>query len=144
VRDISNAKQEIINYRKIIKPQRPTLRGLERATQRYAPQDLEIYFDDIVDKNERIWDELENAKEVVEALDATNESVIRSRQNDLIRILTLFSAVLLPLTLVTGFYGMNTRGLPFASHWWATLLVLGVMVGISGGLAWFFRRKRWL
>lgn len=144
VRSISNAKQEIINYRKIVKPQRPTLRGLERATQRYAPEDLEIYFDDIVDKSERIWDELENAKEVVEALDGTNEAVIRSRQNDLIRVLTLFSAVLLPLTLVTGFYGMNTGGLPFASHWWATLVVLGIMFAISGGLAWFFRRKRWL
>jgi magnesium transporter len=144
VRDISNATQEIINYRKTVKPQRPTLRGLERATQRYAPEDLEIYFDDIVDKGERIWDELENFKEVVEALHSTNESVIRSRQNDLIRVLTLFSAVLLPLTLVTGFYGMNTRGLPFASHGWATLLILGIMAGISGGLGWFFRRKRWL
>jgi magnesium transporter len=144
VRDISNAKQEIINYRKIIKPQRPTLRGLDRTTQRYAPQDLEIYFDDIVDKNERIWDELENYKEVVEALDSTNESVIRTRQNDLIRVLTMLSAVLLPLTLVTGFYGMNTRGLPFASHWWATLAILGVMGAIAGLLAWYFRHKRWL
>ncbi len=64
VRDISNIKQEIINYRKIVKPQRPTLRLLERSNQRYAPQDLEIYFDDIVDKSERIWDLLENYKEV--------------------------------------------------------------------------------
>ncbi|MDX6646810.1 MAG: magnesium transporter, partial [Miltoncostaeaceae bacterium] len=80
VRDISNVKQEIINYRKIIKPQRPTLHILERSNQRYTPQDLEIYFDDIVDKNERIWDSLENYKEVVEALEATNESVIAHRQ----------------------------------------------------------------
>ncbi len=143
VRDISNAKQEIINYRKIIKPQRPTLRGLERTTQRYAPQDLEIYFDDIVDKNERIWDELENSKEVVEALDATNEAVIRTRMNDLIRVLTLLSAILLPLTLVTGYFGMNIP-LPLQDSWWAELLVLGVMGTTVAGLAWYFRRKRWL
>jgi magnesium transporter len=144
VRDISNAKQEIINFRKIIKPQRATLRGLDRTTQRYAPQDLEIYFDDIVDKNERIWDELENFKEVAEALDATNESVIRNRQEDLIRVLTLLSAILLPLTLVTGFYGMNTGGLPFAHHWWGSVVVLGIMAAIGVGMAWFFHRKRWL
>ena len=144
VGEISNATQEIINYRKIIKPQRPTLRGLERATQRYAPEDLEIYFDDIVDKNERIWDELENSKEVVEALESTNESFIRSRQNELIRVLTLLSAILLPLTLVTGFYGMNTRGLAGAGHWWGSLMVLGIMAAIGGGMAWFFHRKRWL
>jgi magnesium transporter len=144
VSEISNATQEIINYRKIIKPQRPTLRGLERATQRFAPEDLEIYFDDIVDKNERIWDELENSKEVVEALESTNESFIRSRQNELIRVLTLLSAILLPLTLVTGFYGMNTRGLPGASHWWGSLVVLGIMAAIGGVMVWFFHRKRWL
>src|SRR5918994_409616 len=75
VRDISDAKQEIIAYRKIIKPERATLRMLERYTERFLPEDLEIYFDDIVDASERIWDLLDNFKEVVEALEATNESV---------------------------------------------------------------------
>ncbi len=144
VRDISKTKQEIINFRKIIKPQRPTLRGLERATQRYAPHDLELYFDDIVDKNERIWDELENFKEVVEALDETNEAVIRTNQNEMIRVLTLLSAILLPLTLLTGFYGMNTENLPFAGQWWANLFIGGFMVTLVGGLLWYFHRKRWL
>lgn len=144
VRDISNTKQEIINFRKIIKPQRPTLRGLERTTQRYAPHDLELYFDDIVDKNERIWDELENFKEVVEALSETNEAVIRQKQENLIRVLTLLSAILLPLTLVTGFYGMNVRGLPFADNWWGTIFVIALMVGLGTAFVWYFHRRRWL
>ncbi|HSS74168.1 MAG TPA: magnesium transporter CorA family protein, partial [Gaiellaceae bacterium] len=67
VRDISNVKQEIISYRKIIKPERSTLRVLEGRTQRFLPQALEVYFDDIVDAAERIWDLLDNYKEVVEA-----------------------------------------------------------------------------
>ena len=66
VRDLSNVKQEIINFRKIVRPQRAALRDLER-TRRYIPEDLEIYFDDIIDASERIWDMLENFKEVVEA-----------------------------------------------------------------------------
>ena len=74
MRDISNAKQEIINFRKIIRPQRAVLRDLERTKQRYLAEDLEIYFDDIIDASERIWDMLENYKEVVEALEDTNES----------------------------------------------------------------------
>ena len=113
VRDISNVKQEIIAYRKIIKPERTTLRLLERARTRYLPEDLEVYFDDIVDKAERIWDQLDNYKEVVEALEQTNESVIAHKQNDILRVLTLFSVVLLPLTLISGIYGMNV-GLPRA------------------------------
>ena len=69
VRDISNVKQEIISYRKIIKPERSTLRVLERHVERFLPEELELYFDDIVDAAERIWDILDNYKEVVEALE---------------------------------------------------------------------------
>lgn len=145
VRDISNVKQEIINYRKVIKPQRPTLRMLERAVQRYAPEDLEIYFDDIVDKNERIWDSLENYKEVAEALEATNESVITHRLNDMLALLTIISAVILPLTLITGFYGMNIDGLPFARHGVASFIaLLVIIVGLAGGVLWYFRKRTWL
>ena len=107
VRDISNVKQEIISYRKIIKPERATLRLLERHTRRFLPEELELYFDDIVDAAERIWDLLDNYKEVVEGLESTNESVISHRQNDILRVLTVFSVVLLPLTLITGIFGMN-------------------------------------
>ncbi|MFL5921756.1 MAG: magnesium transporter CorA family protein, partial [Gaiellaceae bacterium] len=100
VRDLSNVKQEIISYRKIIKPERSTLRLLERHTERFLPEALELYFDDIVDAAERIWDLLDNYKEVVDGLEDTNESVISHRQNEVLRILTVFSVVLLPLTLI--------------------------------------------
>src|SRR5207237_3844861 len=105
--DISKVKQEIISYRKIIKPQRPALRLLERRIERFLPENLELYFDDLVDASERIWDLLDNYKEVVEALEDTNESLISHRQNDVLRILTVFSVVLLPLTLISGIFGMN-------------------------------------
>ena len=107
VRDIHKVKQEIISYRKIIKPQRPTLRQLERQVERFLPEDLELYFDDIVDASERIWDLLDNYKEVVEALEDTNESLISHQQNDILYVLTIFSVVMLPLTFLTGFFGMN-------------------------------------
>src|SRR5213079_464642 len=68
VRDISNVKQEIISYRKIIKPERSTLRLLERQVERFLPEELELYFDDILDSAERIWDMLDSYKEVVDGL----------------------------------------------------------------------------
>ncbi len=96
VRDISEAKQEIINFRRIVRPQRAVLRDLERTKQRYLQEELEIYFDDISDAAERIWDTLENYKEVIEALESTNESVLSHRVNDSFRVLTAFSVILLP------------------------------------------------
>src|SRR3954451_14935281 len=143
VRDISNAKQEIISYRKIIKPERSTLRLLERHVERFLPEELELYFDDVVDAAERIWDILDNYKEVVEALEQTNESVISHRQNDVLRILTVFSVVLLPLTLITGFFGMNVHFPGFETAWAFWVIFAGMATTLAGLLA-FFRLKRWL
>ena len=144
VRDISNAKQEIISYRKIISsPERSTLRLLERHVGRFLPEDLEEYFDDIVDAAERIWDLLDNYKEVIEALEDTNESVINHRQNDILRILTVFSVILLPLTLITGFFGMNVHFPGFGTAW-AFWTIFGLMAGALVGMLAFFRLKRWL
>jgi magnesium transporter len=143
VRDISNVKQEIISYRKIIKPERSTLRLLERHVERFLPEELELYFDDIVDASERIWDYLDNYKEVVEALEDTNESVIAHRQNDVLRVLTVFSVVLLPLTLITGFFGMNVRFPGFDTGWAFWTIFAGMVLTLLGVLA-FFRYKRLL
>jgi magnesium transporter len=143
VRDIHKVKQEIISYRKIVRPQRPTLRQLERQIERFLPEDLELYFDDIVDASERIWDNLDNYKEVVEALEDTNESLISHQQNDILYVLTIFSVVMLPLTFLTGFFGMNVHFPGFnTTHGFVVSLVL-FLVTIVAMLS-FFRYKKWL
>ncbi len=109
VRDISNVKQEIINFRKVVRPQRAAFRDLERNKARYIAEDLDIYFEDIIDASERVWDLLENYKEVVEGLEATNESAIAHRTNETFRILTAISIVFLPLTLIASIFGMNVK-----------------------------------
>ena len=142
VRDISNAKQEIISFRRIVRPQRAALRDLE-ATKRYVPEDLEIYFDDINDASERIWDMLENFKEAVEGLEETNESVLSHQLNDVLRILTAFSVVMLPLTLIASVWGMNVHvpGEQTSTGFWA---VVGVMAAVLLGMVALFRRRGWL
>jgi magnesium transporter len=148
VRDLSNSKQEIINFRKVIRPQRAVLRDLERTKQRYLAEDLEVYFDDIVDASERIWDMLENFKEVIEALEDTNESVLSHRVNEVLRVLTAFSVIILPLTLLASIFGMNV-GLPggadpvsgpSTSFW----VIVGVMVAVLVGMAAYFRKRGFL
>jgi magnesium transporter len=143
VRDISNSKQEIINFRKIIRPQRAVLRDLERTKQRYMSDDLEIYFDDIVDASERIWDMLENYKEVVEALEDTNESVLSHRVNEVLRVLTAFSVVILPLTLIASIWGMNVH-VPGESESAPFYMIVGAMVALLVGMIAYFKRRGWL
>src|SRR6188508_3808991 len=143
VRDISNVKQEIISYRKIMKPQRPTLRVLERKVERFLPEELELYFDDIVDASERIWDLLDNYKEVVEGLEDTNESLIAHRHNDVLRVLTVFSVILLPLTLIASVFGMNVVYPGEGTHA-AFWVIIALMVLTIFAMLGFFRWKRWL
>ena len=143
VRDISEAKQEIINFRRIARPQRAVLRDLERTKQRYLQAELEIYFDDISDAAERIWDTLVNYKEVIEALESTNESVLSHRLNDSFRILTAASVVLLPLTLIASIFGMNVpvpgEGVEHAFLGIMLLMTILLILKVS-----YYRRRGWL
>jgi magnesium transporter len=143
VRDISNAKQEIIAYRKIIKPERATLRVLERSTLRFLPENLEVYFDDIVDASERIWDLLDNYKEVIDGLESTNESFISHKQQYRLQLLTVVSIILLPLTLLASVFGMNV-GVPGEGSTAPFWVLVGFMVALGIGLLALFRWRRWL
>jgi magnesium transporter len=144
VRDISNVKQEIINFRKIVRPQRAVFTDLERSKQRFlAEAELEIYFDDINDASERIWQMLEGFKETAEALEQTNESVLSHELNDVLRILTVLSVVFLPLTLIASIFGMNVK-VPGEQSLPAFWEIMAVMVVILVGMILFFRRRKWL
>jgi magnesium transporter len=86
---------------------------------------------------------LENYKEVVEALAETNESVISHRVNDILRVLTSITVIVLPLTLIASVFGMNTwvPGEQVAAAFW---VVMGGMLVILVGMVAYFRRRGWL
>lgn len=141
VRDISNVKQEIINFRKVVRPQRAAFRDLETNGARFMAE--ELYYEDITDASERVWDMLENYKEVVEALEDTNESAIAHRSNETFRVLTAITVIVLPLTLVASIWGMNV-GVPGEQDMTAFWLILGAMVLLLAGMIAYFRRRGWL
>ena len=143
VRDISNVKQEIINFRKIVRPQRAVFTDLERTKQRYLAEDLDLYFDDINDASERVWQMLETYKETVEALEATNESVLSHQLNDVLRVLTVLSVVFLPLTLIASIFGMNVH-VPGEQETVPFWVIIALMVVVGGAMIAFFRRRNWL
>lgn len=143
VRLISNVKQEIIAYRLIVKPQRPVLRLLERDTARFLPEDLEVYYDDLIDQAERLWDVLEGYKEALEGLESTNESAISHRQNSILRTLTVLTVGFMPMTFVTGLFGMNVP-VPWAGDSHAFYTILITLVLSLGGLLGVSRWMRWL
>lgn len=144
--EISRQKLEIIGFRKIVKPLRPVIKSLELVINRFLPEDLEVYFDDITDQIEKIWDLLENFKEVADSLLSTFEANTSYRMNNLMRIFTVISVIILPMTLIQGFFSMNVKDIPFAnlpSAFWITIIFTFIPATFIA-TTMFFKRKKWL
>jgi magnesium transporter len=143
VREIMLLKKNIIALRRIIGPERPVISSLEHKNKKFLPENLEVYFDDVVDKIEKLWHSLGSLKEVAETLQDANESLTSHRTEDTIKILTVFSVILLPLTLVSGIFGMNVW-LPFGESTDAWIWISVGMFLIATSMFWFFRWKKWV
>ena len=143
LKDIMNLKRNIIAMRSILLPQRTLIATLEHKNKKFVPDELALYFDDILDAIERQWALLDTSKEMIDALQDTHELWLSHKTNAVIQVLTIFSVTMLPLTFLTGLYGMNV-GLPFGAHPNAFFIVLGVMGGILVSMLSYFAKKHWL
>lgn len=147
-RDMLNAilslRKDIITLRRIVHPQRTVIPQLEHKTSKFLPENLEAYFEDTVDKIERIWNQVETLSALSHSLERTNESLISHNINNIIKVLTIFSVMILPITFITGLYGMNLGYLPLASNPHSFLIIGGVMLSVVALMLAFFKYKKWL
>lgn len=147
VKGISELRRDVISLRRIMGHMRPTISGLEPKIRRFSQEDLSVYFGDTVDHMEKIWDELEEYKEVIEGLNNTYDSISSERINDILRILTILTTIGTTLTVIASYFGMNVPlpggGNPGGSVFtWVILLML--MLAILTGMLFYFKRKGWL
>ena len=142
-RDLAYLWRDLIAYRRVVRPQIQVLAALEAKEFRFLELDTEVYFGDLDDHMRRIWEELEELKEVVEGLQDTHSSLTSQHTNQVMRVLTAFASIMLPLTVVTSFYGMNVQ-LPLGGAAWTYVVVLGGMVVLSAVLLAFFWKRDWL
>lgn len=142
---ISRTKMQIINYRSVIKPLRPVIITLEKVITKYLPEDMDIYFDDITDKIEKIWDMLENYKEVIESADSTFASLTNHTMNGLMRTFTIIQVAILPMTLVSGLFSMNVQGIPMHEYEFAFWIVFGMIFvpTIFIGVVLLLKKDKW-
>lgn len=146
LRDIQAVKREIITFRKIMRPQQTLLDDVERSLARTFGEDdgeLARYVADLRDAVGRIWDVLENYKEVAVSLDETLEQQTQNRVNDTLRVLTSITVIVLPLTLVASVFGMNVE-VPGQGSITAFWLIMGILVALLVGMVVAFRRRNLL
>jgi magnesium transporter len=141
--DIMNMKRGVIAMQRIFSPMRSIVLSLEHQHRRFLAKNLEVYFDNIVDKIEKLWSMVEGLKAVADTLQDANEALVSHNTNNVIKILTVFSVVMLPLTFLTGLYGMNLV-LPLQEDPMAFWQVGGMMLAVVFTMLLFFRWKRWI
>jgi magnesium transporter len=143
IREISLVRRDIIALRRIIRQQVPILENLEKRERPMLHEDLEEYFGDLLDHLYRARDIVDENSEVIVSLAETADTLINNRVNEVIRILTVISVIMLPLTLISSVYGMNV-GLPLQDHPYAFVFVNVMMVFIAVGMLVYFRTRGWL
>lgn len=144
VQKISNTRRNLVVLQTMIKPAIPIFTQLEKGEVKRLNGNLIAYWSNLADHLSKIWDRLEDYKELIEGLSATNESLLSHRTNEIIKVLTIFSVILMPLTLLSGIYGMNINSLPFAHHPFSLIFIAFIMLVIAGSMFLYFKKKHWL
>lgn len=143
IRDIAILRRDIISLRRIIRQQLPVVEELARTDSAILREGLERYFDDIVDHLNRARDIIDEDYDVISSLSETADTLLSHRINGVIRILTIFSAVMLPLTFISSLYGMNID-LPLQEHPQSFWFLTGFMLLLVLIMLWYFRKQKWL
>jgi magnesium transporter len=143
IMQISITRKNIILINTIFKPQLPLFHKFESGQIAGFAENMEDYWGNILDYNQKMWDMAEDYQELIEGLSKTFDSLQTNRINDIMKTLTFFSAILLPLTFIAGLYGMNI-GLPLQEDSRSFIIIIVVMVLVVVTMLFYFRKRRWL
>ncbi|PIR78321.1 MAG: hypothetical protein COU28_02255 [Candidatus Magasanikbacteria bacterium CG10_big_fil_rev_8_21_14_0_10_36_16] len=141
IHELAIYRRNVLNLKRILDPQRFIISSLSNTRKTFLDESLSPYFDDIKDFLDKLWVIVDTYKEILEGLHITVESIINQKTNKIITLLTVISVSLLPLTLLSGIYGMNIEGLPYAH---SPAFVWGLFLAITSFILFliFVMKKR--
>ena len=140
---LSVTRKNIILLNTMLKPQLRVFNQFESGVVKGFADNMEDYWGNILDYYHRMWDMTEDYGELIEGLSTTFDSMQTNKTNEIMKILTLISSIVLPLTFLTGIYGMNVM-LPLQENYLAFWIIVAIMVALVAGMLFFFRRKKWM
>lgn len=143
VKELSHTKTDIIDFWRIVDPQREIMKLLEREGPKFFGEELTLHFSDALGTYEKVWQTLRSHKETILALEKTNQALLTTKTNEIIQILTVFSVIMMPLTLLASIWGMNVR-LPLGDHQAGFWIIAIIMVSVLVSMFFYFRKKKWV
>jgi magnesium transporter len=141
---IQRLKRELILMRKSISPLRELLAELLRSETELIAEKTQVYFRDVYDHAIRITETLESYRDMLGGLLDIYLSSVSYKMNEVMKVLTIFASIFIPLTFIAGIYGMNFENMPELKWTWAYPALWVVFVAIAIVLLVYFRKKKWL
>ncbi len=136
-------KREMLYLRKIAWPLREVISNLQKSESRLIDDRTRIYFRDVYDHVIQIIDTIETFRDMLSGLLDVYLSSISNRMNEVMKVLTVIATIFIPLTFIAGVYGMNFKYMPELEWHWGYPIFWAVMLGIGGGMLYYFRRRKW-
>lgn len=141
---IYKIRRELLQLRRAIWPQRDAINSLIREGNDLISDEVRVYLRDCYDHTVQVMDMVETYRELASGLMDVYLSAVSNKMNEVMKLLTVVSAIFIPLTFIVGLYGMNFEYMPELKWHWGYPLCLAVMGAIAFGLIFFFWRKGWL
>ena len=137
-------KREMIFLRRSVWPLREVISGVSRKESTLIRESTGIFLRDVYDHTIQVIDTIETYRDMVSGMLDTHLSSISNRMNEVMKVLTIFAAIFIPLTFVAGIYGMNFSYMPELGWRWGYFVVLAIMATICISMLIYFKRKKWL
>ena len=143
-RRVFRIKADLARLRLILGAQREVVHRLGRGDFAVIPKSLLMHFRDVYDDLYRAAEMTDLLREIAHSAVETHLNLAANRTNEIMKVLTIITCIILPMTLITGWYGMNFRHLVGLDWRYPELALLGLFAAVTVGFAWFLRRKSWI
>ena len=144
LQSIHNLKREMIFLRRSIWPLREVTSAMSRNESILIKKSTEIFLRDVYDHTIQVIDTIEAYRDMISGMLDTYLSSISNRMNEVMKVLTIFAAIFIPLTFIAGIYGMNFTFMPELGWRWGYFMVLAIMAAVVITMIVYFRRKKWM
>lgn len=141
---IQGLKRSMIFLRKSVWPLREVVGGIQRAESKLIQDTTRVYLRDVYDHTIQVIDTIESFRDMVSGMLDVYLSSVSNKMNEVMKVLTIFAAIFIPLTFIAGIYGMNFQFLPELKWKWAYPCWWILVIALVVGMLFYFKRKKWL
>ncbi|HWI54348.1 MAG TPA: magnesium/cobalt transporter CorA, partial [Desulfobacteria bacterium] len=141
--ELFNLKRAVIGMRKILSPHREMINALIRYEGIFIKEENRVFYLDIYDHIMRMFDFLETYRDLISGSQELYLAVASNKMNEIVKTLTIIATIILPLTLISGIYGMNFKYMPELNWRYGYLWAISLMFATTGGLIYYFRKQKW-